>query len=335
VLTEARNDGARAITFEPYSGCGAGPCFAAVLISNAPADITACDSQGCISEAKLQANICYRLANHVVGYSCLVGSLRPIFGGLARTAVNPPSTPMAPSLLTNIASASKTMTATGILQLLAKNGLTIDMKISRRIYSDWKQGPNINQLTFKNLLVHTSGFGQLPNSACANDITYAALAAIVANGVRAADIGVPSYGNCNFALLRELMPALLNQPLTNIPNGKQRARRSSAMYINYLQSQVFEPVGVQDSSCSPPANASEILSYPYPAGSTSGTDWGDWSMKCGSGGWILSANDIFDVIDDLANGQALLTGAERQQMVDDCLGWDCAVRHDCPDPLCM
>jgi Beta-lactamase len=332
VLTEAKNNGARAITFEPYSGCGSTSCFATVLVSNTPADIIACDSEGCISEAKLHANICGTLANHVVGYSCLVGGLRPISGGLARTSVNPPSTPMSPSLLTDIASVSKTMTATGILQLLAKDGLTIDTKISPYIYSDWKRGSNINQLTFKNLLTHTSGFGQLPNSSCGNDITYSALETIVANGVQASDIGVPSYGNCNFALLRELMPALLKQPLTNIPNGNQRAQQSSAMYISYMQSRVFEPVGVQDSLCTPPANASGILSYTYPAGSTSGTDWGDWSMQCGSGGWVLSANDIFDVINNLADGNTLLTGVEKKQMFSDCLGWDCAVRPDCPNP---
>jgi CubicO group peptidase (beta-lactamase class C family) len=90
----------------------------------------------------LQANICATLNNHVVGYSCLVGGLRPMSGGLARTSANPPSTPMAPSLVTDIASVSKTMTATGILQLLANDGLTIDTKISPYIYSDWKQGPS-------------------------------------------------------------------------------------------------------------------------------------------------------------------------------------------------
>jgi hypothetical protein len=332
VLTEAQNDGARAITFEPYSGCGSNSCFAVVFISNTPADVTACDSQGCISEAKLQNNICGTLANHVVGYSCLVGALRPVSGGLARTAVNPPSTPMSPSLVTDIASVSKTMTAVGIIQLLHRDDLTIDAKISSYIYSDWKQGPNVDRLTFKNLLTHTSGFGQLPNSACGNDITYSAVERIVARGVNRANIGKPSYGNCNFALLRELMPALLHQPLTDIPNGQRRAKKSSALYVNYMRSHVFEPVGVEDSSCTPPADTSGILSYPYPALSTSGIDWGDWSLQCGSGGWVLSANDIFDVVNNLANGKTLLTAAEKKDMFADCLGWDCAVRSDCPDP---
>jgi len=38
------------------------------------------------------------------------------------------------------------------------------------------------------------------------------------------------------------------------------------------------------------------------------------------------------VINDLASGTVLLTNAQKQQMFTDCLGWDCAVRSDCPNP---
>src|SRR5262249_50754998 len=87
-LGKAQSNGARMLAFDPYPGCGS-KCFASVMIGNPPADITACDSKGCISEAKLAANICNTLANHAVGYSCLVGGMRPISGGLARTNTNP------------------------------------------------------------------------------------------------------------------------------------------------------------------------------------------------------------------------------------------------------
>lgn len=119
-LGKAQSNGARMFASDPYPGCGSN-CFATVMISNTPADITACDTKGCISEAKLANNICNTLANHVVGYSCLVGGMRPISGGLARTNTNPPSLAMSSDLPTNIASVSKTMTAVAILQLLAKN----------------------------------------------------------------------------------------------------------------------------------------------------------------------------------------------------------------------
>jgi len=331
VLNQAQNNGARVLTASSYQGCGLSECFVTTMIGNTPSDITACDAQGCISEAQLSANICGKLANKVVGYSCEVGGMKPGFGGLARTATNPPATPMTPDLVTDIASVSKTMTATAILQILAKDNLPITTLISPYIYPEWSQGANVNTLTFKELLTHSTGFAQLPNNACGNDITYSALKTIVAGGVQASNIGKPSYGNCNFALLRELMPALLHQPLTNYPDGPQRAQQSSALYINYVNAHVFQPVGVPVSSCTPPSSGG-ILSYPFPAGSTQGDGWGDWSLQCGSGGWVLSGDEIFRVINDLATGSTLLTSSERQQMFSNCLGWDCAVRSDCPDP---
>jgi hypothetical protein len=334
VLSEAQNNGARVMTAEAYQGCnnGSNACLVTTMIGNTPSDVTACDAQGCISEAKLSANICGTLANKVVGYSCEVGAMRPAFGGLARTATDAPSRPMTPDLVTDIASVSKTMTATAVLQLLAKNNLPITTRISTYLYPDWTQGTNIGQLTFKELLTHSSGFGQLPNNACGNDITYSTLKTIVAGGVQTANIGSPDYGNCNFALLRELMPALMGQPLGGVPDGPQRAQQSSALYISYVNSHVFQPVGVPVSVCKPPLGTDDILSYPFPAGSTAGTDWGDWSLQCGSGGWLLSGNDIFKVVNDLATGNTLLTSAEKTQMFSNCLGWDCAVRSDCPNP---
>jgi hypothetical protein len=338
ILDKAQNAGARVLTADKYPGnCNGAQCFATVMIANSPSDITACDPEGCISEAKLANNIQNSLAGKVVGYSFEVGGLAPRYGGLARTSANPPQLPMAPDLVTDIASVSKTMTATGILQLLAQNGLTIDTPISHYIYHDWVQGPNINQLTFKQLLTHTSGLAQSAsncetNSGPNSGIDYSGLEGIVANGVSHAYIGVPKYGNCNFALLRELMPALLGNSLMNYPNGPQRAQQSSAMYTNYMNAHVFQPVGVPVSQCKPPAGTDDILSYTLPAGTTSGLDWGDWSLSCGSGGWVLSADQIFRVINDLANGHVLLNTGQTQQMFSDCLGWDCAVRSDCPSP---
>jgi hypothetical protein len=193
-LSKAQNHGARVMTAEPYGDCGGGKvCLVITLIDNSPPDITACDPEGCISEAKLRDNICGELEGNVVGYSCEVGGVRPSYGGLARTAINPPSLAMAPDLVTNIASVSKTMTAIAILQLLAFDGMTINDKISPYIYSDWHQGKNVDQITFKDLLTHTSGFGQQTLFNCKADIKYSGVQAVVANGVDdATDVGKPN-----------------------------------------------------------------------------------------------------------------------------------------------
>jgi hypothetical protein len=73
------------------------------------------------------------------------------------------------------------------------------------------------------------------------------------------------------------------------------------------------------------------LTYPVPPVSP-GYDWGDYTAICGAGGWSLKASDLFKVINDLATGTTLLTNDQKLLMTSNCLGWDCAVRGDCPDP---
>jgi len=339
VIGYARDHGARAFAADPAPGCTTN-CLAAVLIDNTPTDVTACDPEGCISEAQLSAQICAQLENQVVGYVCLVGQMRPVYGGLAQTSTDSPPNGMAmtPDLTTNVASVSKTMTATAVLQLLAKDGLSIDTPIQAYLYSDWARGGNINNVTFRELLNHTSGLGEL--SDCPGASTYSQVESIVAEGPVAADIGVmnptdglPRYGNCNFSLLRELLPALLGQNLVNsYPDGSARAAESSALYVSYLQSHVFVPVAASDASCKPPSGNTGILSYPYPAGTANGTNWGDQSLQCGASGWQLSAFDTFDVVSSLASNTTLLSTPNKADMMQNCLGWDCAVNRVCPTP---
>jgi CubicO group peptidase (beta-lactamase class C family) len=309
-----------------------------------------CDVQSCFSQARLSANISSALVNKVVGYVSIVGDLPAVSGGVARTLLNPPQTAMAPNLVMNIASVSKTLMAIGILKALAADGLTVDTKISPYIYRDWAQGQNISKLTFRHLLRHTSGFGQVGNlggplgplgvNDCASGSDYGTLKTIVGGGVLAANIGVPAYGNCNFALLRELLPALLGRSITNLPDA-QRAAASADIYIIYMNQNVFRPLGIPSNAetvaCAP-SQSGNILSYPFPAWEISGIDWGDSTLRCGPGGWVMSAEDVHKIINDLAQGNVLLTGAQKTEMFagsayePGCLGWDCSVRPDCPDP---
>jgi hypothetical protein len=93
------------------------------ITCSTPPDVIACDSNGCISEVKFLATICNELSSELgknaVGYICAVGGLPPIYAGLARTASDPPTTAMSPYPMTNLASVSKTLTAIGVLQVLA------------------------------------------------------------------------------------------------------------------------------------------------------------------------------------------------------------------------
>jgi hypothetical protein len=320
-------------------GAGPGVGFAADV---------ACDPNGCISLGTLSANIRSTLHGRVVGFVSIVGGLPSIFEGQARTAADPPKTAMLPDLPMNVASVSKVLTTVAVLQSLGRQHLSLDTKIWPYLYRDWKRGANIDTITFRMLLSHAAGF----RADCGgSNTTYAVLKSLIANGVKKSDMvdakghPVHSYNNCNFAIFREMLPQMEHYPIV-APNDTLRAIQSAAFYLGYMNQHVFRPVGLPERACKAPKNANDIpgyrfpaiMSYPNPPGSAHGNDWGDWTLACGGGGWVLSAGDLFDVIKDLANGSALLTKAEKAQLMTpapNCIGWDCSVRSDCPDPsLC-
>ena len=84
------------------------------------------------------------------------------------------------------------------------------------------------------------------------------------------------YGNCNFALFRELLPVMLgNGPsLNGVADGPTRATASANLYVSYMDQHVFQPLGVPtrgggSAMCSPPGpGLFTMLSYPLPAGTT-------------------------------------------------------------------
>jgi hypothetical protein len=156
---------------------------------------------------------------------------------------------------------------------------------------------------------------------------------LVANGVLLADKQMASYNNCNFAIFRELLPFMEGQQVTG--SDDERAKGSANFYIDYVNQHVFQPLGVSSRACKPPTGTNDILSYPFPSGSTNGTDWGDWTLSCGGGGWVLSADDLYRFLNDLANGNILLTSTDKVRMNSNCLGWDgtdCSVMRNCPGP---
>jgi len=290
----------------------------------------ACDSESCISPRVFSANIRNYISNRVAGYVLIVGQLAPMTGGYARSQADPPVTQMSPDLVTNIASISKTLTTIGVLQSLARHGLTIDDRISPYLDPDWIQGPNISTITFGELMSHRSGFRY---EACNGRPTYADLKALIAAGVTLADKKVAVYNNCNFAIFREMLPFMEGHPITG--SDDQRAEASSTFYINYMNQHVFQPVGIPQRQCKPPDASNVILSYSSALGSESGTDWGDWTLSCAGGGWVVSAADLYAIFNDLANGNILLTQSQKAQMNANCLGWDgsdCSILKSCPSP---
>ena len=278
---------------------------------------TACNANGCISLSKFSANLDAALKNQTAGYVSTVGALAVISkSGSARTSSDPPSKAMDVELPTNIASLSKVITTVGVLQSLGKHNRTIDDKIAPFLPPDWSKGPNVDTITFKDLLRHSAGFRE-------TDSSYAGLQQQIADGVKLID-KTPKYDNTNFAIFRVLLPFMEG---FNDPGPATRDAATSKFYIDYIRQHVLSPANVTDADCKPPAGTQKILSYPLPPGATHGTDWGDWTSTCGGGGWVMTAGDLYRFMIALTGGNTLLSDAQKQQMNDNCLGWDCSVQN--------
>ena len=297
---------------------------------------TVCDRHGCISKSKFAINLNNALNGKVVGYAVLVGGWFPYYGGLARTAADPPKTATHSGELMNVASVSKVLTAIGVLQSLSKHGLTLDSKIWPYLYPDWRTsaGPNINTITFGELMTHRSGF----RVNCNGSPNYALVKTQITTGVKLENKEKPSYNNCNFAIFREMLPFMEGHPI--IGSDASRAKQSADFYIDYMNSHVFEKAGLSARGCKPVSFSGQpdTRSYPNPPGSAKGLNWGDWTLKCGAGGWNLSAPDLLTILNALMNGNSLLSEHDKDLLLappPHCIAWDCAQGTKCPDPyLC-
>ena len=200
-----------------------------------------CDQHGCISKRKFTTNLKNALNGKVVGYSIIFGGGYPYYGGLARTATDPPKTATYNGELMNVASVTKVLTAIGVLASLSKHGLTLDSKIWPYLYPDWRAiaaHNNINTLTFGELLTHRSGF----RVNCNGSPDYALIKTQITTGVLLRNKETPSYNNCNFAIFRELLPFMEGHPVSG--SDSSRARQSADFYIDYMNSHVFRKAGV-------------------------------------------------------------------------------------------
>jgi len=141
------------------------------------------------------------------------------------------------------------------------------------------------------------------------------LRTLIAQGINLSD-KVYHYQNHNFALFRILIPYLNgfdDSGVTDIGTA------TSLHYLEYMNSVYGSYFKV---TCDPNASAgTHILSYPYPAGSSQGIDWGDWTAICGGGGLQLSVDEMGDFLTQL-NRDVFLPAEGLQQMYDNLLGWD-------------
>jgi|GEM_PF-979625 len=230
--------------------------------------------------------------------------------GQRRTATDTAQPASADSRV-NVASVSKTITAAGVLHALRARGLTPDTRIGAYLPSNWTRGVNVDNITFRRLFTHTSGFRE-PDT-----LTYQDLKAHVAAGVRTVD-QVPAYRNTNYALFRVILPYLAGFDRTGISEANMPAALSNA-FMSYMNANVFTPSGIAPIGLIP-SGSTRTLCYPFPAGSTPGIDYGDFTDLAGGAGYQLSSNQLAKFLVAL-DGGAILPQSWISTMDEGLLGW--------------
>ena len=219
----------------------------------------------------------------------------------------------------HVASVSKYITAVAMVKLLDSKGISLDAKIINYLPAHWVKGPKINQISFRNLLTHTSGFSTGTSSS-----NYTFMKQNVANGV--AGVGGSDYENMNFGLCRLLL-AVING---NIPQNFNAGPLTDQVwdmvsinaYKNYCQTQIFNPAGVANASFVPLPAYKNALAYKFPHNGEKGWNSGDLSSMAGGAAWRLSVDDLLKVMDHVRRRNTILQAGRTQQALDAKLGID-------------
>jgi hypothetical protein len=227
----------------------------------------------------------------------------------------------------NIASVTKTLTATTVLKILqdklAKDAanLTIESKVNPFLPAFWKRGPGVADLTFKELLSQMSGMN------LEYDTDIEGLKNWIAKGVTREKSDY-KYKNSNLAIFRIIIPYLLSTPQIRKSLDAHAAMNLesfnvlvSNQYVSAVNKLVLEPMGIFNASCKSQGDFVPTRLYSFPHDNKNGTLVGDWTPKSGGGGWFLSAFELAKFLAHLRYNNQILSPASRKMMDDNLMGW--------------
>ncbi|MBZ4189445.1 serine hydrolase domain-containing protein [Niabella beijingensis] len=217
----------------------------------------------------------------------------------------------------NIASITKTLTAITTIKLLEKRKLGINTKIGMWLPKSWAQHDDIRNLTFKQLLTHTSGIR-------GSNTSWDSLKQVVGSPINAPQTPA-SYSNINFALFRAMLPKI-NNPVAFgnwelALSPKDFDSWMSKQYIALVQEYVFDKAGLGTRNCKPVEGKTLQMLNQAPA-RLEGRSHGDWTELCGGGGFVLTTTDLARIIVFLTHTEQLLSKQQKQMMDTERLGWN-------------
>jgi D-alanyl-D-alanine carboxypeptidase len=93
----------------------------------------------------------------------------------------------------------------------------------------------------------------------------------------------------------------------------------SIQYVNYMQNNVFSPIGISSALCSPGVNTAMAFNEGI---KISSRVMEDWTQEAGGGGYYLSTMEMARVMAYISHTDILLNKEQRDMMDDNFLGWD-------------
>ncbi len=218
----------------------------------------------------------------------------------------------------HIASVSKLMTAIAMVDLLQAKNISYDAKIINYLPTYWAKGQNIDDITFRQLLTHRSGFSTGGSSS-----NYQFMKSQVAAGVSSSANGSYDYENMNFGLCRILIAvingninkaAMFPPPINDIAWDVVTVNS----YTQYVDQKVFSPSGVSGPSLGKPNNPARA--YAWPVGS--GWNSGDLKSMAGGAAWHMSINELLAVMHTYRRTNKIVPPSKAQAALDAGFGVD-------------
>jgi len=259
-----------------------------------------CEEGKCFSLDLFKENLNESLSGNCVGYSYSVFFNDQLggfgTGGYDRLDIDGGNELMSTLSRIQVGSMSKTITAVTTLKLLAEKSYSINERILKYLPPDWTIGPNILDISFKDLLRHESGFRECEGEPCTGpaveDINVGACAlptpsnydylrCKVEAGVELLDMNEYRYQNINYQLLRVIIPKLAGINHLNSSNDIHTATK----YVELVQNRI----GNVNVNCT---DEGGVYHYPFPPPlNTHGMTFGNSTSIAGAGGWFISALD--------------------------------------------
>jgi CubicO group peptidase (beta-lactamase class C family) len=219
----------------------------------------------------------------------------------------------------HVASISKLVTAMAMTKLLDDKNISYDAKIVDHLPKYWAKGTNVDKITFRNLMTHTSGF----RAGGATD--YESMKSFVATGVSLSNYGVPSYENMNFGLCRILIAildgAVAKDALFPVVNDQVWDAVTITAYAKYVHASVLAPAGVTNGTLDHAAGMALAYMAP-PSNLSAGWNSGDLGTVSGAAGWHLSVNEVLNIMGTFRRKGTIMSQAKAQGMIANMFGLD-------------